>query len=159
MVNGNGAYDALLAPEAQAIMALSSFWRESLMDVLAFAAPDRPLLEIQRHHFHSAGLFSTLDLRVAYLGTGHVGIAWRTAEVTFTAKWCNPLWDLWADITAKHNRIAVMLHEAVANTITPPDLTLDRASLSEAPVLSPPPWPVLAWRLGKRGWGRRRFDG
>ena len=144
------ARELLSTPEAESLMALPAHWRASLWDLLAFASPSRPLVEVSRHYFYSAEAFTSVDLRLAWFDTGHAGVAWRVAEVTFTAKWCNPMWELTSDISSEHQRIAGMLHEAVQATIQQPDLTLSRAALAHAPVLAPPTWPARAWRMGRR---------
>ena len=142
--------EVLALPEARALMGLPDFWQQSLVDISIFASPSRPIAEVHRHHFHTASYYSSLDLWLVWLDTGHVGLAWRWASVTYAARWSNPLWDLTADVTAEHIRISAMLQDAVQATIVRPDLSLNRDALASAPALQPPPWPLVAWRWGKR---------
>ncbi|CAK0855287.1 unnamed protein product [Prorocentrum cordatum] len=131
-------------------MSLPDHWLSSLLDIVPFASPTRPRVEVHKHFFYGEAAYTTLDLWMWWLDTGHVGVAWRTAEVIFTARWCNPLWDITSDITAEHLKIVAMLHSAVQATIVQPTLPLRRADLAEAPALVPPSWAWRAWRWSQK---------
>ncbi len=144
--------DAVESPEAKRLMGLPDHWQSFLRDVLSFASPSRPVVDLHRNFFYSASSFTALDLHVKWLDSGHVGVSWRGSEVTFAARWCNPLWELTSDVTSEHLRIAELLGQAIDATISRPDLHLAKAHLQEAPVLVPPGWAIRAWR-----WARKQL--
>ena len=152
--------EVLMTPEAQALMSLPSYWQQALLDISLFASPSRPVLEIHRHHFYSGSAYTALDIWLVWLDTGHVGVAWRAASVTYTARWANPLWDIAADVTAEHVRISELLQEAIQATMEKPDLSLTREALVAAPPIQLPSWPARAWRWAKRAaaWALPRAE-
>ena len=108
------------------------------------------MIDIHKHHFYSGSAYTALDLWLVWLDTGHVGLAWRAASVTYAARWANPLWDFTAGVTAEHIRISEMLHQAIHATMDKPDLSVTRAAVGSAPVLVPPSILARSWKWGRR---------
>ena len=107
------AEDVLTTPEARAVMALPDLWLQALADILIFASPSRPLVEVHKHIFISDSSYTALDLWMAWFDTGHAGLAWRTASVTYSVRWANPIWSLTEDATSQTVRISELLQGAV----------------------------------------------
>ncbi|CAK0903145.1 unnamed protein product, partial [Prorocentrum cordatum] len=148
--------EAILAPKAQGLMALPSHWRHSLARVLELSSPTRPLVEVHWDHFCSRGRFTALELWMKHFDVGHVDLAWRSAEASFTA-----YWNLFSDISPEYLKIDAMLQEALEATIPQPDLSLSKGALGHAPVLVAPSFVIRAWRWVCRlaSWATGPQDG
>ena len=127
-------------------------WLDTIIGVFQATDESRPMSDGHFHEFVPGGSFGAVSVWVKWLKTGHVGIAWRSASISFTPRWANPAWEIAGyDFGSVADEMAAMLQRVVYEAMPDPDLALSIDELGDTPGLPAATIPKL-WRRASRWW-------
>ena len=110
-------------------------------EVLRAVAVERPAIARRDSRFEAAGLYHESLVEVRLLDSGWLAVRWEVANVTFSPRWSNPLWELAGFVPeAETPAIQARLHAALAQLGSASPVVSSLDDLNEAaedlPVLS-----------------------
>ena len=143
----------LVADDAQGLAAFldssggRALWRGNAacvaqaQEVLRAVAVERPAIARRDSRFEAAGLYHESLVEVRLLDSGWLAVRWEVANVTFSPRWSNPLWELAGFVPeAETPAIQARLHAALAQLGSASPVVSSLDDLNEAaedlPVLS-----------------------